>query len=237
MARGDVGKNPLDAACKQHDIAYANSSDSNTRYIADGILAKEAMGRVFAKDASLGERATALAVSAAMKAKRSLTKFGQGLKRRACKRKTKNKLKNKKKNRTAQTCSLNKIIKRAHLAVKTAKPDTVKAAIKVALVSIKKTKKGTKVKPQERLIKMPPISGGVLPLIPIFAGLSALGSIVGSTTSILKAINEYKNAHSQLDESKRHNRTLESIAIGKGFYLQPFKKGRGFYLKPQSKNH
>lgn len=140
-----------------------------------------------------------------------------------------------KKNSKRKAITLKKIIKDAGTAMKKEKPISIDSAIKAALISVNKSKSGKLVKPQQRIIKMPSISGGVLPLKPIFAGLSALGSIVGSTTSILKAINEYKDAHKQLEESKRHNQTMESIAMGKGFYLRPYNSGRGFYLKPYPK--
>ncbi|XP_077258538.1 uncharacterized protein LOC143895358 [Temnothorax americanus] len=85
LARGDRGINPLDAACREHDIAYSRSSDLAERHVADNILAAEARKRVIANDSTLGERAAATAVWAAMKAK---TKLGMGLK---TKKKKKNK--------------------------------------------------------------------------------------------------------------------------------------------------
>ena len=33
-------------------------------------------------------------------------------------------------------------------------------------------------------------------------------------------------------ENERHNKTIESIAMGKGLYLKPYKQGFGLYLKP-----
>src|SRR5580765_3844916 len=77
LARGDRGINPLDAACREHDIAYSRSSNLGERHIADNILAARARKRITARDSTLGERAAATAVWAAMKAK---TKFGMGLK-------------------------------------------------------------------------------------------------------------------------------------------------------------
>lgn len=222
LARGDPGINPLDAACKEHDIAYDNKN-SDVRYVADKELQKRAMERVFAKDASIGERATALGVAASMKIKRKLTKSGKGL------QKKKKKL-----------ISLTSLIKNARSAIKQAKPDNIDSAIKLAVASVKKFKKGKHVK-KPRIIKLPSYSGGVLPLLPIFAGLSALGSIVGSATGIMSAINKVKSAQKQLGESKRHNETMEAIAIGKrsgsGFYLHTNKTGDGFFLSPNPKNH
>lgn len=79
LARGDPGINILDKACKQHDISYSRYSDTLNRSIADRALAKKAWQRVKSSDASIGERAAALAVTAAMKGK---TTFGGGRRKR-----------------------------------------------------------------------------------------------------------------------------------------------------------
>lgn len=79
LARGDPGINKLDAACKQHDIAYATFSDSTNRAQADKVLAERAWQRVKSPNASLGEKATAWAVTNLMKLK---SKFGGGMKRK-----------------------------------------------------------------------------------------------------------------------------------------------------------
>jgi len=36
----------------------------------------------------------------------------------------------------------------------------------------------------------------------------------------------------QLEESKRHNKKIESIKVGKGMLLKPYRKGYGLYLNP-----
>lgn len=238
LKRGDPGINPLDTACKVHDIAYDQHHDSKERAVADKILQNAAMTRVTANDASMGERVAALGVATAMKAKRTMT--GQGIGRKNIKMTDKGFTKKtcEKKNNEMTFSSL---IKNAKIAIKRKKPETVDSAVKIAVRSIKKAKKGNEIK-SPRTIKMPPISGGVLPLIPIFAGLGALGSIVGSTAGVVNAINQAKKAQEDLIESKRHNLKMEAIAIGKkksgkGFYLRPHKKGDGFYLAPYSKNH
>src|SRR5436190_1042564 len=79
LARGDLGINKLDKACKEHDIAYSKFSDSEHRSVADKVLAAKAWERVKSTDASVGERAAALSVAAAMKAK---TAIGGGRRRR-----------------------------------------------------------------------------------------------------------------------------------------------------------
>ncbi|KYQ51995.1 hypothetical protein ALC60_08891 [Trachymyrmex zeteki] len=75
LARGDRGINPLDAACREHDIAYSHSSELAKRHTSDNLLAEKARKRIVARDSTLGERAAAK------------TKLGMGLKTR--KRKSK----------------------------------------------------------------------------------------------------------------------------------------------------
>lgn len=108
------------------------------------------------------------------------------------------------------------------------KPRTFGDAIAVALKSAKKYKKKIK---SPRVIPVPK-TGGVLPLIPIFAALSALGSIAGGTGSVISAINKSRAAKQQLEESQRHNKTMEAIAMGKGLHLKPYKTGLGLFLRP-----
>jgi hypothetical protein len=75
-----------------------------------------------------------------------------------------------------------------------------------------------------RIIPIPK-TGGMLPLLPIFAGLSALGSLTGGIANVVKTVNEF-------------NRTTP-YHLGKGLYLAPYKggsfkiqKGNGLYLSP-----
>lgn len=131
------------------------------------------------------------------------------------------------------------------LQLKKKKPKKSEKAVKLAL---KAAKAAIKPITKSKLIKIPriiavPKTGGVLPfLIPLFAGLSAVGSIAGGSAAILNAINTTKNARKQLAESERHNQTMESIAIGNtktghGVYLKPYKTGLGLYLQHNSKNY
>ena len=59
LARGDKGINPLDEACKRHDVAYSKSNELSTKHQADRELVQEAKQRLFSKDATLGERTAA----------------------------------------------------------------------------------------------------------------------------------------------------------------------------------
>lgn len=213
LERGDSGINPLDKACKEHDIAY---SDKNSdRYEADKKLSRAAWDRVKSRDAKFGERASALAVAAAMRVKMKLAKQGGRLKSFA-----------KKKNKSFK--SLVTAIKKV---VKNKKPS--KSSILAAVRAAKSFNRRNCVK-VPRVIPIPK-SGGALPLIPIFAGLSALGSLTGGVASIVRALRDASAAKDALKEAKYHNRVMEAIGIGKtgsGLYLKPYKNGHGLFLKP-----
>lgn len=237
LSRGDPGINQLDQACKQHDITYSKFRDGPERYEADKLLAQKAWSRVKSGDASVGERASAIAVTAAMKTKMGLSKIGGKL------RKLKPKMKKKKRKikksktmmKTKKKQSFASLVRKAKIALKKSKPTTIQSAVDVAVRSVRGTKKGEFTRP--RIIPIPK-TGGVLPLIPIFAGLSALGALLGGTSSIVKTVNETKQAKEMLNESQRHNHMMEAVALGKqpasgaGLYLKPYKKGYGLYLKP-----
>ena len=72
LAKGQYGKNKLDRACRQHDIAYLNSKELSKRHQADLQLSREAWKRVISKDAGIGERFNSLLVSGAMKLKKKV---------------------------------------------------------------------------------------------------------------------------------------------------------------------
>lgn len=206
LLRGDKGVNELDEACKQHDIAYANNPNLEDRHKADLQLMNMAKQRIRSKNASTGEKAASWLVNRVMKTK---LKLGAGSKK--------------------FSSVINKIKK--HL--KKLKPKNDDSAIKIAFTAAKKILSNKKIK-LPRIIPIPK-TGGILPLIPIFAGLSALGALAGGAAGIAKAVNDYKTSKKNLKESKRHNRTMEAIALGKGMYIKPYKKGSGLYLKT-SKN-
>lgn len=204
LARGDLGINPLDAACKEHDIAYSANDNIAHRHEADRILQEQAWQRVKASDATYKEKAAAWLVTNVMKAKR---KMGMGVSSK----------------------------KR-----KTVLPRNVHVIRKLRDIKKRKTGGRRKHKKLPRILPMPKI-GGFLPLLPaIFAGLSALGGLAGGTAGIVKAVNEAKEVQKQLDESQRHNKTMEAIALskskGSGLFLKPYKKGSGLSKKRKSKN-
>lgn len=199
LARGDKGINPLDAACKEHDIAYDHSNSLADRHKADYILENRAWERFKAKDSNYKEKAAAWAVTTGMKLKR---KLGAGCGFKAAVKAAKNVLK--------------KNIGEKNLIVLTKK--CIAAAKKIF------KKNGRKKTKTPRVIPIPK-TGGMLPLIPIFAGLSALGSLTGGVASVAKAVGEF-------------NRTTPTH-LGRGLYLAPHKggqykivRGSGLYLAP-----
>lgn len=219
LARGDSGVNQLDNACKEHDISYYNLEKLTDRHNADKILAEKAWQRVKSKEASIGERAAALMVTNMMKAK---LKMGLGLKikkSKACQRKI----------------TFGSALSSTRKILRLKKPKTLKGTIKSALLAAKKVfKKGAVSIKTPRVIPIPK-SGGVLPfLVPLFAGLSAIGALTGGASGIAKAVNSANNAKKQLTESQRHNQTMEAIAMGRGMHLKPYKNGLGLFLMPTS---
>jgi coat protein VP1 len=75
LARGDKGVNPLDEACREHDLAYATYKNLEDRHKADKKLEDFAWGRVKSPDARFGEKTAAYLITNIMKMKR---KFGMG---------------------------------------------------------------------------------------------------------------------------------------------------------------
>ncbi|KAJ8914021.1 hypothetical protein NQ315_012044 [Exocentrus adspersus] len=227
LSRGDVGINGLDEACKEHDIGYSREKNLEQRHKADQNLGEKALKRFKSSNASIGEKAAALAVATAMKVK---TKLGMGCvnektkKRRGCKTR-KRKAKSK---RIGGSLTFKDVTKQARVALL----KNMKDAIKVALKAVNKAKKKTKFIKAVRVIPIAK-TGGFLSLIPIFAGLRALGPLGGGAAGIAKAVNnDAKDAKQKFEESKRHNVAMEQIAMGKGLYMKPYKQGFGLFLGP-----
>ncbi|KAL4105041.1 hypothetical protein QTP88_012102 [Uroleucon formosanum] len=192
LARGDKGINLLDSACREHDIAYEQSNSIADRNKADYILEQRAWDRFKSKDSSLKEKAVAWGVTTAMKAKR---KIGGGCGFKAAIKAAKSTMK-----KNIGEKNLTKLTKKC-------------VAVARKTFKIKKTK-------VPRTIAIPK-KGGVLPLIPIFAGLSALGALTGGVANVVKVANEFnRNAPSHL---------------GKGLYLTPY-KGNSYKIEMPNKS-
>ena len=70
--------------------------------------------------------------------------------------------------------------------------------------------------------------GGIFPLIPIFAGIAAAGSLAGGTAAIANAVNSKKSQDAKLEQDKAHDDRVERLLQGKGIYLPEYQKGNGF---------
>lgn len=202
LARGDKGINLLDEACKQHDIAYTNFSSRDDRNKADIELMKQAKNRLRSPNTSKGEKVASWLVNKTMKAK---IKAGAGIKK------------------------FQSIVSKLRRGIKKLKNKNINTAIKYAYTAAKKLACKTNRTRIPRVIPVPK-SGGILPLIPIFAGLSALGSLAGGASAIAKTVNDYLAAKKSLADNSRHNPT-EPISIGKGLYVKPYKNGHGIFVK------
>lgn len=217
LARGDKGINPLDAACREHDIAYANNKDSAERYKADLKLKSAANTRILAKDASFGERAAAAAVSAAMKVKTGISRIGSGLRKRLGRKK-------KTTCRKRKEIAFKQLVSRVRSGVKKAKPRTLQGAVKAAIGVARKLRSGKRITKIPRIIKVPSISGGLLPILPVLSGLAAAGTIANTVVNIIKTLGAMKKPNGV------------NKKLGAGLYLAPQKQGRGLYLKTFPKN-
>lgn len=248
LARGDSGVNKLDQACRDHDIAYSSTKDSNRRHEADKFLIGRAFPRVYSSDAKLGERAAALLVSGLMGAKVGLSKVGLGLKKRVRKKNTRKKkmkkksvrcrrrrsprsrVKNKKRSKSKQkTITFGKMVSGVKESIKKSKfkslplNDTIKAAIR----SAKDMKRNKSVK-MPRVLKLPKFGGSVLPILPIISALSGIGSISASAAAVVKALKGIQSVKhdtsGQVSKKIGHGLNLISNPNGSGFYLRPFKQ-------------
>ena len=243
VARGDQGVNPLDAACKRHDLAYLQNSDNlSERHLADYELEQSAWKRAKSKEASVGEKGAAWLVTNIMKAKQ---RFGMGVSsqlsgERSCKspcgrRGVKLPKGNgvSKKRRCLKKVAFGSAIRRP-IRVELLKAggkkiiernlmNASKIAVGAARRSLKKAGGKRKIR-TPRIIPIPK-TGGVLPLIPIFAGLSALGSLAGGVAGIVRAVRTAKKSNDEKTGDALHLRSN-----GNGLYLKPYRTGMGLYI-------
>ena len=82
---------------------------------------------------------------------------------------------------------------------------------------------------------IPTKTGGFLPLVSNFAGISALGALAGGAAGIVKAVTNTNMAKKQPEEAKRYNQVMEEVNMGRGLYLRPYKTGGGLGLHTGSK--
>ena len=229
LNRGDPGINPLDVACKEHDIAYSQNTNLSERHAADKILIEKASKRVSAKDANLSEKVVALAVSKIINLKRKMgMSLGKNKNNKKIKKMKNKKKKNKKSGKGLRKKTTFRNIINSTKKLMNRKKDTINTAIAGARYAVKKAggKKNILI---PRIIPIPTKMGGILPIIPIFAGLSALGTIVGGVSSVVKAANAVNSIKKERVGSGAYFKPF-SINIGDGVYLKPYRTGLGLYL-------
>lgn len=210
LRRGDKGINPLDEACKSHDIAYAQNQSLEQRHKADLELASVAEKRLY-ESPDILEKVAALGVNKMMKFK---VKRGMGV-------------------------SLSKVITDTRKALKqysrgNNKNHSRAKLISAAMKAAKKSMKGKHLSKKPRVIRLPK-SGGFLPLIPILGALAAAGSFAGGVSTVAKNIYDMVKKKDKEPESAARASTTP-VAVGKGMYMAPYKKGMGLYLSPYQKN-
>jgi len=255
LKRGDPGINKLDEACKIHDIFYSKNPSTESRHIADQELENRAWERVLAPDSSFSEKAAAYLTTNAMKLKRKMgmgavnpfSKDGKSdsftsllcktkcaVKKRR-KKKKKKKKKNGKKKSKKMIMSFGSLVRKARSAVKGVKEKDIRDAsslrnkVQDALNAVG-SRKGIKKMSGSRIIPIPK-SGGMLPLIPIIAGISKIGAIAGGASTIVNAIRDIINMRKSLKNNPEGQRQ-----VGNGLFLAPYRKGYGLFLSPYPKN-
>lgn len=69
--------------------------------------------------------------------------------------------------------------------------------------------------------------------------LGALGSVGGGVAGVVKAVRDSQAAAKQLEESKRHHKALEEIAVGEDgkILVKPYKTGLGLFLSPERRKN
>lgn len=241
LSRGDKGINPLDQACREHDIFYSQYKDTASRHKADRVLAERTWERVKSKNASVGEKAAAWAVTNAMKLE---TNTGMSLERPQQQRKRKRRPRRRRQQQQVKRggkISLKGIINRVVKALKDLNPlgtnpsTNVKTGLALAKRYVREA--GGKHRLRRAIPRVLPVpkTGGFIFTIPaIFGALSAIGALSGGAAGIAKAVNDAKAASKKLDESKRHNKKMEELAAatstGHGLYLKPYRSGLGLYF-------
>lgn len=196
LKRGDVGINPLDEACKIHDIAYSQSSSLANRHIADQQLAEAAEKR-WRESNNLSEKLYALGVNKIMKFK---VKRGMGLK--------------------SLISSARKAIKKA--GSNTTHKQLINIAIKAVRKNLKHRKGGILKKP--RVLPIPK-RGGFLPLIPILSALAAAGSLAGGVSTAAKNIYEMTHGNKQQQQrTLGKGMYMAPYKKGMGLYFTPYEK-------------
>ncbi|KAL6262065.1 hypothetical protein P5V15_007159 [Pogonomyrmex californicus] len=190
-------------------ILEATISPIDTRW-RDKILIDKALRCVIARDSTLGEKAAATAVWAAMKATIS----------------------------PIDTRWRDKILVDKALRCVIARDSTLgeKAAATASKGSDEsqdQDRHGYKSEDEEKDKKETNTSDGETRRRVTDSAMGALGSLISGAASIAKAINDRKAARRQLEELQRYNRAMETRGLG--LYFAPYKGERGVTAKKEKK--
>lgn len=79
LERGDVGINPLDEACREHDMSYNDKNANRTK--ADRLLAERAFKRMLAGNTPPDERTFAMMTACCMVSKITFERFFSKIKK------------------------------------------------------------------------------------------------------------------------------------------------------------
>ncbi|KAK7590536.1 hypothetical protein V9T40_002149 [Parthenolecanium corni] len=250
LEKGVKPVNKLDEAAMHHDISYANHHTLEKRHEADHKLQEDAWKRVIANDSSIGEKANAWLVSNAMKVKRAV---GAGLSKTKPKQPS-----NSKPKYTLHPVNLDECdLKNLQKAMDTGKGLTVTFRynrtkesagneLKIPLTAKQiRNIKGKHTNEQDAKVRLytsqiKEISvkeGGFLPaLAAAVPAITAVGTLV---TSGINAWNNKKANDKLVEERKRHNKAMESLAglnkKGEGVYINKKPKGGGVYINKKPK--
>lgn len=206
----------MDAACKEHDIAYSENKHLSGRHAADKVLQQRAWQRVKAKDSSLGERAAALLVSGAMKAKRTL---GMGLRKRRGRKKRAAALLAREAMKSKRTLGMG-IRKRKSKSGRKHKKRVIKAP-----------------KFGGFIFSIPLILSALGALGGLGGGAAAIAKSVNDAKSNAQNLSEtqrHNKVMEDLAKGKGIYLPFRKKIRGKGLYVRPFKKGLGLYLNPKN---
>lgn len=250
LALGQRGINQLDKLCLNHDLAYSKHKDSQTRTLADKQLANSAWKLFKSKDTPLSEKVASWIVTTMMNLKSKIGGGNSSLRRKTKRLAGRVGLGRKvARSSRGKPISFGSMLKHAKAAIrgagvrssKTVESDgrKLRSVAMTAIKAVRNLRKGRRLRRPSIPRTLPlPKSGGVLPLLPIFAGLSALGSLTGGVAGVIKSLEEAKDASRRLSELQRHNKSMEEIELkkGKGLFLKPHPKGGlGLHMKPYTK--
>jgi len=194
--------NLLDAAAKEHDLAYESAKNTVEVHRADRILENKAWDRFKDSRANfIQERVPAYIATNLIKLKR---KLGFGIKPKSKGRKGKRHVRGAGHKRGGKI-KFSTILKESKAAINKNLPVTVNIArsLKAAL---KARKNGKNIVGMKRIIPLPK-QGGVLPIVPILGAIAAAGLIGKGVTGVADGISSIIN--------------LKRNITGSGLYAQP----------------